>query len=78
MEITCVPFFSKILFLFPDDPDIRKTERPPTFVTRVGTPGRTPALFDKCTWFFYMRNKTHVTIGFTSHPKDEAMVKCLA
>ena len=45
-----------------------------------GTPGRTPSLFDKCTGFFYMRYTTHGTNGFTSHPKDEAiiMVKCLA
>ena len=27
---------------------------------------------------FYMRYTTHGTNGFTSHPKDEAMVKCLA
>ena len=45
---------------------------------RPGTPGRTPSLFDKCTGFFYMRYTTHGTNGFTSHPKDEAMVKCLA
>ena len=43
-----------------------------------GTPGQTPSLFDMCTGFFYMRYTTHETNGFTSHPKDAAMVKCLA
>ncbi len=46
---------------------------------KPGTPGRTPSLFDKCTGFFFVRYTTHGTNGFTSHPKDEAiMVKCLA
>ena len=43
-----------------------------------GTPERTPFFFDKCTGFFYMRYITYGTYGFTSHSKDEAMVKCLA
>ena len=43
-----------------------------------GTPGRAPSLFEKCTGFFNMRYTTHGTNGFMSHPKDEAMVKCLA
>ena len=38
--------------------------------------GPTPSLFDKCTGLFYMRYTTHGTSGLT-HPKDEAMVKCL-
>ena len=39
-----------------------------------------PLLFSisACTGFFYIRYTTHGTNGFTSHPKDEAMVKCLA
>ncbi len=46
---------------------------------KPGTLGRTPSLYDKCTGFFYVRYTTHGTNGFTSHPKDEAiMVKCLA
>ena len=32
----------------------------------------------KRTGFFYMHYTTQGTNGFTSHPKDEAMVKCLA
>ena len=32
----------------------------------------------QCTGFFYVRYTTHWTNGVTSHPKDEAMVKCLA
>ncbi len=45
---------------------------------KPGTPGRTPSLFDKCTGFFYMHYTTHETNGFTSHPKEEAiMVTCL-
>ena len=42
-----------------------------------GTPGRTPSLFDKCTGFFYMRYTTHGTNGFTSHPKDESIVRSI-
>ncbi len=46
---------------------------------KLGTPGRTPSLCDKCTGFFYVRYTTHSTYSFTSHLKDEAiMVKCLA
>ena len=42
------------------------------------TPGRTgPSLFDKCTGFVHMRYTTHETNGFTSHPKDEAMISVL-
>ena len=37
-----------------------------------------PSLYCKCTGFFYVRHTTHGTNGFTSHPNDEAMVKCLA
>ena len=38
-----------------------------------------PLLFSiSCTGFYYMHYTTHGTNGFTSHPKDEAMVKCLA
>ena len=36
------------------------------------TPLRTPSLFDKRTWVFYVRYMTHWTNGFTSHSKDEA------
>ena len=43
-----------------------------------GTPGRTPSLFDKCTWFFYVRYRHKGKNGFLSHPKDEPTVKCLA
>ncbi len=44
------------------------------------TQGQPPLLFcNKCTGFFYAHYTTHGTNGFTSHPKDEAiMVKCLA
>ena len=42
------------------------------------TPGQTPSFFDKSTGFFYMRYTTHGPKGFTSHQKNEAMVKCLA
>ena len=37
-----------------------------------------PLFFKKCTGFFFVRYTTHRTNGFTCHPKDEAMVKCLA
>ena len=43
-----------------------------------GILGRTPSLFDKRTAFFYMHYTTNGTSSFTSHRKDEAMVKCLA
>ena len=46
------------------------------FETR--TPGWAASFFDNCTGFFYVHYTTHETNGFTSHPKDEAMVKCLA
>ena len=44
---------------------------------KPGTPGRTPSLSNKWTGLFYVLT-THTTNGFTSYPKDEAMVKCLA
>ena len=47
--------------------------------SQPGTSGRTPSLFNERTVFFYMPfYTTHGTNGFTSHPKDEAMDKCLA
>ena len=42
-----------------------------------GTLGQTLSLFDKCPGFFYVRYTTHMTNSFTSHPKEEAVVKCL-
>ena len=47
-----------------------------TAATARNTSGRTPSLFGKCSGFFYMRNTTHRTIGFTPFLKDEAMVTC--
>ncbi len=47
--------------------------------TMPETPGWTPSLSYKCTKFFYLHYTKHRTYGFTSCPKDEAiMVKCLA
>ena len=41
--------------------------------------GKPPSLYDKCTWLFYVHYTTHRTYGFSSHPKDAAMmvVSCL-
>ena len=46
---------------------------------KQGWQWRSPSLFNKCTGFFYVHNTTQLTNGFTSHPKDEAlMVKYIA
>ncbi len=46
---------------------------------KLRMPGQTPFLYDKYTGIFDVHYTTHGTYGFTSHPKNEAiMVKCLS
>ena len=52
---------------------LRRIQQP-----QPGTPGQTPSLFVKCTGFFHYALHNTWANGFTSHPRDEAMVKCLA